>query len=87
MVPSQIRFHCARMGTPLFILAKFPPHILVLRYCNTLFFCLFRAAYRAYGDSQARGHIGAVAASLHHSNAGSEPHLRPTPQLTETLDP
>ena len=31
----------------------------------------------AYGSSQARGLIGAVAAGLHHShsNAGSEPHL------------
>ena len=42
----------------------------------------------AYGGSQARGRIGAVAASLRqsHSNAGSEPRLRPTPQLTATLD-
>ena len=43
----------------------------------------------AYGGSQARGLIGAVAASLRqsHSNVGSEPRLRPTPQLTATLDP
>ena len=41
------------------------------------FFCLFRAAPVAYGSSQARGQIGAAAASLHHShsNEGSEPHL------------
>ena len=56
------------------------------------FFCLFafpRAASAAYGGSQARGLIGAVAAGLHHnhSNAGSEPHLRPTPQLTAMPDP
>ena len=40
----------------------------------------FRATSMAYGDSQARGLIRAVAAGLHHShsNAGSEPHLRPT---------
>ena len=33
--------------------------------------------------------IGAVAASLCHShtNVGSEPHLRPTPQLTAMQDP
>ena len=39
-----------------------------------------------YGGSQARSLIGAVAAGLCHShiNARSEPHLRPTPQLTET---
>ena len=47
------------------------------------------AAPMAYGDSQARGRIGAVATGLHqsHSNAGSEPRLQPTPQLTATPDP
>ena len=52
-------------------------------------FCLFRAAPSAYGGSQARGPIGAVAIGLHHShsNTGSEPHLRPIPQLTATADP
>ena len=42
-----------------------------------------------YGSSQARGLIGAVATSLHHShsNAGSRLHLRPTPQLRATPDP
>ena len=40
-------------------------------------FCLFRATPAAYGGSQPRGRIGAVAAGLHHShsNAFSEPHL------------
>ena len=42
-------------------------------------FYLFRAVTAAYGGSQARGGIGAVAAGLHHSqshsNVGSEPHL------------
>ena len=44
----------------------------------------FRATPVAYGDSKARGPIGARAASLHHrhSNAGSEPNLGPTPQLS-----
>ena len=43
----------------------------------------------AYGGSQARGPIRAVAAGLRqrHSNTGSEPHPRPTPQLTATPDP
>ena len=55
------------------------------------FFCLFAiswAAPAAYGGSQARGQIAAIAAGLHqsHSSAGSEPHLRPTPQFTATLD-
>ena len=44
---------------------------------------LFRAAPAVYGSSQARG--------LYHShslsNAGSKPHLGPTPQLVATLDP
>ena len=42
----------------------------------------------AYGGSQARGLIGAVATGLRqsHSNVGSEPRLQPTPQLTATPD-
>ena len=53
--------------------------------CKTLFFVLFcfvllaffRAAPPAYGGSQAKGLIGAVATCLHHShsNARSEPRL------------
>ena len=38
----------------------------------------------AYGSSQARGPIGAVAAGYSHSNAGSELHLWVTPQLMAT---
>ena len=64
----------------------------------TLFIYLFyfrrgqacsRAASMACGGSQARGLIGAAAPSLHHShsNARSELHLRPTPQLTAMPDP
>ena len=47
----------------------------------------FRAAPAAYGGSQARGRIRATAASLHHSHVGSEPRLRPTPELMAMLDP
>jgi len=55
-------------------------------------FCLFATSWAApvaYGGSQARGPIGAVAASLRqsHSNAESEPHLQATLQLTATPDP
>ena len=56
-----------------------PPH---------LFSVFSRAAPTAYGGSQARDLIGAVATSLHHShshshsNAKSKLRLRPTPQLT-----
>ena len=54
-------------------------------------FCLFAiswAAPMAYGGSQARGLIGAVAASLlqSHRNTRSEPRLQPTPQLMATPD-
>ena len=50
------------------------------------YFFLF---FRAYRGSQARGPIGATAASLRrsHSNTGSELHLQPTPQLMATPDP
>ena len=53
-----------------------------------LFYFIFTAAPASYGSSQARGRIGAVAASLQHShdNNGSEPHLRPTPQLVAMLN-
>ena len=51
------------------------------------FFCLFRAAPAAYGSSQARGRIGAVAAGLYQSHARSELRLRPTPQLRAMPDP
>ena len=59
-------------------------------YLFVLFcFCLFRATPTAYGSSQARGQIGDTAASLCHSHndARSELCLRPTWQLTATLDP
>ena len=52
-----------------------------------LFFCLFRAAPAACGDSQARGLIAALATSLCHSHTRSEPCLQPIPQLMATLDP
>ena len=47
------------------------------------------AAPAAYGGSQARGLIGAVATGLRqsHSNSGSEPRLQPTPQLRAMRDP
>ena len=54
----------------------------VVPYQCTLFFLLFRITLAAYGGSQARGQIGAVAAGLRqrHSNTGFEPRLQPTPQ-------
>ena len=37
-------------------------------FCLFIYFCLFRAAPAAYGGSQSRGLIGAIAAGLHHSS-------------------
>ena len=61
----------------------------ILKEKKNFFFFHFLGCFRDMGVSQARGPIGAVAASLRqsHSNAGSEPHLQPTPQLTATPDP
>ena len=61
----------------------------VFLFCFVLFFWLFKATPEAHGSSQARGRIRAAAAGLHpsHSNVGSEPHRRPTPQLIAALDP
>ena len=51
--------------------------------------CVFRAASAAYGGSQARGRIRAVAAGLHHSHTKllPRPSLQPTLQVTAMLDP
>lgn len=72
------------MGSKLYLKAVFIYFYFVVYFC-----CLFRATPMAYRGSQARGPIGAVAASLcqSHRNAGSEPVLQPTPQLTATPDP
>ena len=57
---------------------------------NFFFFFVFLlfpwAALMAYGGSQDRGLIRDVALGLRqsNSNAGSEPRLQPTPQLTAT---
>ena len=52
------------------------------------FFAISWAVPTAYGGSLARGQIGAAATSLRqsHGNAGSEPCLQPTPQLTAMPD-
>ena len=69
------------------------PLVLIDISCILFFFfrlfAISRATSVAYGGSQARGLIGAVAAGLHHShsNMGAEPHLPPTPQLKAMPDP
>jgi len=60
--------------------------------CCLVGFCflfVFFAAPLAYGGSQARGRIRAVAVGLHHSHAiqNPSPCLPPTPQLMAMLDP
>ena len=63
--------------------------IIVHYYYFVWLFGFSGAAPSAYGGSQARGRIRDVATGLRqsHSNAGSEPHLQPTPQLKATPDP
>ena len=53
------------------------------------FVLFFGATPMAHGGSQAKGRIRATATSLPHSysNAGSEPCLQPTPQVTAMPDP
>ena len=63
------------------------PENWVRSYDFLFFFCLFvfsRTAPTAYGGSQAKGHIGAIAAGpcQSHSNMGSKPCLQSTSQLT-----
>ena len=61
--------------------------------CTFFVVCLFlraipKYAPAAYGSSQARGQIGAVATSLHHSHSAArhQPNLQPTPHLTASPD-
>ena len=63
-------------------------HFTSFIYLFIFVFLSFRAAPAAYGSSQTRGQIGAVASGLcqNHSNVESEPHLQPTAQLTATPD-
>ena len=65
------------------------PRLILFIYLFIYLFILCRAASGAYGGSQAKGLIRAAAAGLHHShsNLGSQPHLRPTPQLMAIPDP
>ena len=77
------------VNTKLNFFLKFEfPHQKVLENCFLESFFFFRAVLVAYGDSQARGQIGAVAAGLghSHSNARSEVHLQSVPQLIAMLD-
>ena len=64
-------------------------HIYIHIYIFFGFLPFSSANPTAYGSSQARGPIGAMAAGLYqsHSNTGSEPCLQTIPQLMEMPDP
>ena len=64
------------------------PRLLALFFL-VFFFLHFKASPAAYGNSQARGPIGAVAAGLYHShsNARSEPLSVTYTTAQGTLDP
>ena len=75
-------------------ISTYPPHPQFPQDSLLFFFFLIFLPFlgplpSAYGGSQARGLIRAVATGLHHShsNVRSKPRLQPTPQLTATLDP
>lgn len=80
-----------------FFLSSFLPFFLFLKqsykperfFWIFIFFFIFVFRATPTAGSQAGSRIRAVVASLchSHSNAGSELHLQPTAQLTETLDP
>ena len=57
--------------------------------CCCCLFVFSRATPMAYGGPQDRGPVRAGAVSLYHShsNVGSKPHLRPTPQQCQILNP
>ena len=65
---------------------SFPGRVFFVLFC---FFAISWAALMAYGGSQARGQVGAIASGPRqsHSNVESELCLQPTPQLTVTPDP
>ena len=71
---------------PKFYLIAFTGFVFCLFVCSLLY---FEGRTCGIWRFPGQGPIAALAAGLHHShsNAGSEPRLRPTPQLTATPDP
>ena len=82
MVPSRIRFHCATTGTSVFIFLTFNL-ILLFVFLPFLGLFLWHMEVPRLGVE-----LELQTSVLHqnHSNAGSEPCLQPTPQLTATPD-
>ena len=81
LVPKGLNVHYTT-------LILFTKYVFIYLFIYLCLFAISWAAPAAYGGSQARGLIGAVATGLHqsHSNSGSEPRLQPTQQLTATPD-
>ena len=80
MVTSQVRYHWTTMGIPwmkLILKQQCSQELEKNIFFFFFFFVFFRLPPVAYVGSQARGLIGATAASLRHShsNARSEPRL------------
>ena len=65
----QRSYHEAQLGLGFSL-----PQVLNYEFNFFFFFLLFRAAPPAYGDSQARGPIGVLAAGHSHSHTGSLTH-------------
>ena len=79
------KYHGLTTGFCLAVGAQFQDYV-----CDShFFFFFFRAAPLAYGGSQAKGPMEAMASghSHSHSNTRFKQHLQPTPQLTAMLDP
>ena len=92
ILSSQLKDGAVDTRSSLYIRYMFGSDLHLKFFCNKFFclrFFLFRAIPTAFGNSQDRGWVRAVAASLHHchSNARSVPCLRPTPQLIATPSP
>ena len=75
---------CIHHPSIIFLCFIFQTYVVFVLFC-----LLFRAALMERGGSQPRSRIGAIAVGLchSHSNARSEPHLLPIPQLMAMPDP
>ena len=80
---------CGKSCKPVQLKPGFLGGFRVLGFFFFFFFCYFRATPMEYRGSQAWGPNGVTAAGLRHShsNTGSKPRLRPTPQLMTMPDP
>ena len=89
MDTSHVPYCWATTGTPILYFTLFI--LIFLNFFIFFVFCPFRAAPMAHGGSQARGPIGAIAASLHHSRNTTNPshvcNLHHSAQQCRILNP